>query len=58
MATIRIPLIATDPEALERKVSAQLAALPPGTKATVDRGEIWNRPSTGPAPIAIIYTEG
>ena len=56
MATIRIPLIATTPDALEEQVSAQLAALPAGCTPTVDRGEIWDR-RTGAVSIAVIYHE-
>jgi hypothetical protein len=54
MPTIRIPLIATTPDALEEQVSAQLANLPAGSTPTVDRGEIWDR-CTGAASVAIIY---
>ena len=43
MATIRIPLIAKSPDALERQVSAQLETLPPGSTPTIDRGVIWDR---------------
>jgi hypothetical protein len=57
MATIRIPLIAKNPDALEQQVSAQLAALPPGCTPTIDRGEMWDR-RTGPFAVAIIYHEG
>ena len=57
MATIRIPLIAASPDALEAQVSAQLEALPPGTTPTIDRGVIWDR-CTGAASVAIIYHEG
>jgi hypothetical protein len=56
MATIRIPLIATTPDALEAQVSAQLETLPPGATPTIDRGEIWDR-RTGAASVAIIYHE-
>jgi hypothetical protein len=56
MATIRIPLIATTPAALEEQVSAQLELLPPGATPTIDRGEIWDR-RTGAASVAIIYHE-
>lgn len=57
MATIRIPLIATTPDALEQQVTAQLETLPPGTTPTIDRGVIWDR-RTGAAPVAVIYHEG
>jgi hypothetical protein len=57
MATIRIPLIAKNPDALEQQVSAKLAALPPGGTPTIDRGEIWDR-RTGALAVAIIYHEG
>lgn len=57
MATIRIPLIATTPDALEQQVSAKLQALPPGCTPTIDRGQIWDR-ITGAANVAIIYHEG
>jgi hypothetical protein len=57
MATIRIPLIATSPDALEQQVSAQLEALPPGATPTIDRGVIWDR-RTGATSVAIIYHEG
>jgi hypothetical protein len=57
MATIRIPLIAKNPVALEQQVSDQLAALPPGATPTIDRGEIWDR-RTGAIAVAIIYCEG
>ena len=56
MATIRIPLIAKTPDALERQVSAQLETLPPGATPTIDRGEIWDR-CTGRASVAITYHE-
>ena len=56
MATIRIPLIATNPDALEEQVTAQLANLPAGSTPTIDRGEIWDRRS-GPVAIAIIYAD-
>ena len=56
MATIRIPLIAQTPDALEQQVSAQLETLPPGATPTIDRGEIWDG-RTGPASVAIIYHE-
>jgi hypothetical protein len=54
MTTIRIPLIAKTPDALEEQVTAQLANLPVGITPTIDRGEIWDR-RTGPVSIAIIY---
>ena len=57
MATIRIPLIATNTDALEQQVSEQLATLPPGCTPTIDRGEIWDRRS-GAMAVAIIYHEG
>ena len=57
MATIRIPLIAKNPDALEQQVSAKLATLPPGCTPTIDRGEIWDR-RTGALAVAIIYHEG
>jgi hypothetical protein len=56
MATIRIPLIAQSPAALEEQVTAQLASLPPGITPTIDRGEIWDR-RTGATSVAIIYHE-
>ena len=56
MATIRIPLIATSPDALEQQVSAQLETLPPGSTPTIDRGVIWDR-RTGASSVAIIYHE-
>lgn len=56
MTPIRIPLIAADADALEVKVSAQLATLPAGTTPTIDRGEIWDR-RTGAASVAIIYCD-
>ena len=56
MATIRIPLIAKNTEALEEQVTAQLATLPAGCTPTIDRGEIWDRGS-GPVAIAIIYAD-
>jgi hypothetical protein len=57
MATIRIPLIARNPDALEQQVTAQLAALPPGCTPTIDRGEIWDR-RIGAMAVAIIYHDG
>jgi hypothetical protein len=56
MATIRIPLIAKSPDALEQQVSAQLETLPPGSTPTIDRGVIWDR-RTGASSVAIIYHE-
>jgi hypothetical protein len=56
MATIRIPLIATSPDALEQQVSAQLESLPPGSTPPIARGGIWVR-RTGAASVAIIYHE-
>jgi hypothetical protein len=57
MATIRIPLIAKSPDALEQQVSAQLKTLPPGSTPTIDRGVIWDG-RTGASPVAVIYHEG
>ena len=54
MATIRIPLTAKNPHALEEQVTAHLANLPAGASPTIDRGEIWDR-CTGAVPVAIIY---
>ena len=56
MATIRIPLIAKSPDALEQQVSAQLETLPPGSTPTIDRGVVWDR-RTGASSVAIIYHE-
>jgi hypothetical protein len=56
MATIRIPLIAKSPAALEQQVSAQLETLPPGCTPTIDRGVIWDR-RTGASSVAVIYHE-
>jgi hypothetical protein len=56
MATIRIPLIAKSPAALEQQVSAQLKTLPPGCTPTIDCGVIWDR-RTGASSVAIIYHE-
>jgi hypothetical protein len=57
MATIRIPLMAQDADALEEQLSAQLAALPSDCTPTIDRGEIWDR-RTGAVSVAVIYHEG
>jgi hypothetical protein len=56
MATIRIPLIAKTPDALEEQVTAQLATLPAGCTPTIDRGEMWDR-RTGAVSVAIIYAD-
>jgi hypothetical protein len=56
MATIRIPLIAKSPAALEQQVSAQLKTLPAGCTPTIDRGVIWDR-RTGASSVAVIYHE-
>jgi hypothetical protein len=56
MATIRIPLIAKNPDVLEEQVTAQLETLPPGCTPTIDRGVIWDR-RTGATSVAIIYHE-
>ena len=57
MATIRIPLIAKNPDALEQQVSrAARRAARPARTPTIDRGEIWDR-RTGAIAVAIIYHE-
>ena len=56
MATIRIPLIAKSPAALEQQVSAQLKTLPAGCTPTIDRGVVWDR-RTGASSVAVIYHE-